>query len=83
MQSSPNDKGLTLIEFVIKLQTLFTVNDNTIESIGQRARELQIVTEKKTYKQWLKDLAIRMDSACPICKLPQHLGQCGDPNGSQ
>lgn len=81
MQSPPTDKALNLIDFVMKLQTLFAVNDSVIESIGRRARELGIVTENKTYRQWLKDLAIRMDSACPICKLPKHLGQCGDPSG--
>ena len=79
---NPNDKAMSIRDFISALQTLFHIDSETVFNIGKRARELGAFNDSKTYSQWLRDLAINIKGACPICKLPQHLGQCGETDVS-
>ena len=67
---------IDIVGFIEKLQTFFVLSTEDIESIADRAKDLGIFNESKSYRSWMEDLKIKNDSICPKCFLPRHLGQC-------
>lgn len=71
-----NQKEISLVDFINRIQTLFGFSYKVIIKIGKKASDENVANSTMTYREWIKFSGLKGRGICDKCCLPKHLGKC-------